>query len=80
LLFLIWFPGVRLVAMLGSVDPFLRSIPLVSVATYAIYQTAPLIFTLALAYRWQIAVKAAAALNADSLAWNELYPIQAPVA
>ena len=77
---LIWYPGLRLAAMLASVDPFLRAIPALSVVAYAVYQTAPLVFTLALAYRWQITVKASAALEAEAVTWRELYPMETPVA
>ncbi len=65
LLCLIWFPGVRLVAMLISVDPHLRTLTPVAVVAYTLYQTAPLVFTLALAYRWQITVRAAEAIASD---------------
>ena len=75
LLFLIWYPGLRLAAMMATVEPFLTAVPVVSVLTYAVYQTAPLVFTLGLAYRWRIAVKASAALEAESETWSDLYPI-----
>ena len=79
LLFLIWYPGLRLAAMLATVEPFLRAMPVVSVLTYAVYQTAPLVFTLGLAYRWQIAVKASVALEAESETWSELYPVETSI-
>ncbi len=75
LLYLIWYPGLRLAAMLATVEPYLKAVPVVSVVTYAVYQTAPLVFTLGLAYRWRIAVKASAALEAESDTWSALYPI-----
>lgn len=58
LLCLIWLPGVRLAAMLLTVDPHLRSVPLFTVLAYSLYQCAPLVFTLAVAYRWQMGVRA----------------------
>ncbi len=74
--FLIWYPGVRLIAMLASVNPYLRGIAPLSIVVYALYQTAPLLFTLALAYRWQITVKASAAIASEKAEWRELYPAE----
>ena len=75
--FLIWYPGLRLIAMLASVNPHLREIAPLSVIVYALYQTAPFLFTLALVYRWQITVKASAAIAAEKEEWSEMYPVGA---
>jgi hypothetical protein len=72
---LICYPAMRLLAMLISVDSHLNAIPALMVFGYAIFHTAPLVFTLALAYRWQITAKAEAAMRAERAAWNEHYPV-----
>ena len=60
--------------------PALRLAPVPNVLGRSIYQTAPLIFALAVAYRWQITVKAAAALDRNHREWSELYPVETHVA
>lgn len=77
---LIWYPGIRLIAMLLSVDPRLKAIPELSLPAYALYQVAPLIFALALAYRWQMSVRAVEALQAESSRWAEIYPFESTAA
>jgi len=72
--FLICYPAMRLVAMLIAVDSRLNAIPALTVLGYAIFHTAPLVFTLALAYRWRITATAAAAMQGERDTWNELYP------
>ncbi len=74
--YLICYPALRLLAMLITVDSHLNRIPVLMVFGYAIFHTAPLIFTVALAYRWRITAKAAVALRAERAAWTELYPIE----
>jgi len=62
--------------MLIAVDPHLRQFTWLGVLGYAIFQIAPLIFTLALAYRWQITVKSSVAMAAGSETWKDLYPVE----
>jgi len=71
---LICYPAMRLVAMLISVDSHLNQIAVLTWLAYAIFHTAPLVFTLALAYRWQITAKATAAMRAEQATWPQLYP------
>lgn len=59
------FPLARLVAMLLAVDPHLKRIPLLVVVGFAISKAAPLLFTLAVAYRWEITLRAAAAMESE---------------
>ena len=73
---LIWYPGIRLVAMVASVNPFLRGIVPLSVLVYAMYQAAPFLFLIALTYRWQITLKASSAIGARQSVLSELYPIE----
>jgi hypothetical protein len=72
---LICYPAMRLVAMLISVDSHLNQIAVLTWLAYAIFHTAPLVFTLALAYRWQITAKATVAMRAEQAAWQQLYPV-----
>jgi hypothetical protein len=76
LLFLICYPAMRLVAMLITVDSHLNRFPALIVFGYAIFHTAPLIFTLALAYRWEITSKASVAMKAERSTWHALYPVE----
>jgi hypothetical protein len=78
--YLAWFPGIRLTAMLISFRPSLWLTPVLQVLDSSIYRTAPLVFALAVAYRWQITLKADAALERDIREWSELYPDEAHVA
>ena len=75
LLYLICYPAMRLIAMLISLDSHLNRVPALMVFGYAIFHTAPLVFTLALAYRWQITAKAAEAMEIEQGSWDKLYPI-----
>jgi hypothetical protein len=79
LLCLICYPAMRLFAMLVTIDPHVNAIQPLSVFRYAVFHTAPLVFTLALAYRWQITAKAVAAMQAERDTWNKYYPVESSV-
>ncbi len=72
---LILYPALRMLAMMISVSPRLNSIVPLWVSGMAIFEVAPLILTLAVAYRWQITVKAAAAMERQ-LSWSVIYPLE----
>jgi hypothetical protein len=74
--FLICYPAMRLLAMLLSVDSHLNRIPVLAVLGYALFHTAPLVFTLALAYRWRITAKATVAMRAERANWTQYYPVE----
>lgn len=77
--FLICYPAMRLIAMLISVDSHLNHIAVLTVFAYAVFHAAPLVFTLALAYRWRITAKATVAMRAERATWNEFYPVETSV-
>ncbi len=72
--YLICYPALRLVAMLISVDSHLNRTPALMVFAYAIFHTAPLVLTLALAYRWRITAKATEAMRSGPATWERFYP------
>jgi hypothetical protein len=79
LLCLICYPTMRLFAMLVTVDPHLNAISPLAVFRYAVFHTAPVVFTLAVAYRWQITAKATAAMQSERANWNEFYPVETSI-
>lgn len=63
LLCLICYPVIRLIAALLALNPALREIKFFYVMQSSMMQVVPLLFTLGLAYRWQITVRASKAFR-----------------
>ncbi len=73
LLCLIAYPVLRLIAALLALNPGLRQIQILYITQASLMQIVPLLFTLGLAYRWQITVRASRAFRLRP-EWNSASP------
>ena len=72
---LILYPVIRLVSALLALNPSLRSVDILFYTQYSMMQAVPIIFTLGLAYRWRITVRASKAFEQQEFSLAEPIPI-----